>query len=85
MDRTALSERDVCTKYITPAIARAGWDVHTQVREEVQLTNGRVIVRGNMVSRGMLKRADYVLCYRPNLPIAVVEAREQLIAAGKLR
>lgn len=41
-----LSERDICTKYITPAITNAGWDIHTQIREEVTLTNGRIIVRG---------------------------------------
>lgn len=50
-DKKALSERDICTKYITPAIARAGWDVQVQVREEVHLTQGRVIVRGKLVTR----------------------------------
>lgn len=84
MDKKALSERDVCTKFITPAITAAGWDVHTQVREEVQLTKGRVIVRGRMVSRGTPKRADYVLYFRPNLPIAVVEAKDNshIVGAG---
>ena len=56
-----LSERDICTKYITPALVEAGWNIHTQIREEVTLTNGRIIVRGNRVLRGKSKRADYVL------------------------
>jgi type I restriction enzyme, R subunit len=46
-----LSERDICTKFITPAMERAGWDVQVQVREEVGLTAGRVIVRGKLVAR----------------------------------
>ena len=58
MDKKALSERDICTKYITPAVTKAGWDVDTQVREEVSFTKGRIIVRGKMVSRGAPKRAD---------------------------
>ncbi len=82
MDKTGLSERDICTKFITPAIATAGWDIQAQVREEVQLTKGRVIVRGKMVSRGTPKRADYVLYYRPNLPIAVVEAKDSGHSVG---
>lgn len=56
-----LSERDICTKFITPAIQNAGWDIQTQVREEVSFTNGRVIVRGKLHSRGERKRADYIL------------------------
>ncbi len=60
MNKKALSERDICTKFITPAIERAQWDVMTQVREEVGFTKGRVIVRGKLVSRGTPKRADYV-------------------------
>ena len=78
MDKKALSERDVCTKYITPAIAKAGWDVQVQVRENVHLTKGRVIVRGRLVSRGTAKFADYVLYFRPNanIPLAIVEAKD---------
>ena len=63
IDKKTLSERDICTKYITPAIYQAGWDIHTQVREEVTFTNGRVIVQGLQVSRGRPKRADYILYY----------------------
>ena len=76
MDKKTLSERDICTKFITPAIVRAGWDVQLQVREEVPLTKGRVMVRGKLVNRATPKRADYILYHRPNIPIAVVEAKD---------
>ena len=52
MDKKSLSERDICTKFITPALCRAGWDGMTQIREEVSFTKGRIIVRGKLVSRG---------------------------------
>jgi type I restriction enzyme R subunit len=70
-----LSERDICTKFITPAIEKAGWDIQTQIREEFALTNGRIIVRGQLHTRAKSKRADYVLFYKPNIPIAVIEAK----------
>jgi len=76
LDKKSLSERDICTKFITPAIEQAGWDLMTQVREEVYFTKGRVIVRGKTVKRGEAKRADYILCFRPNLPIAIIEAKD---------
>ena len=71
-----LSERDICTKYITPAIQSAGWDIQTQVREEVSFTDGRIYVRGNLTTRGKRKRADYILYYKPNIPIAIIEAKD---------
>lgn len=61
-----LSERDICTKLITPAIERVGWDIQTQMLEEVRLTHGQVMVRGHLVARGKSKRADYVLFIKPN-------------------
>ena len=82
MDGQKLSERDVCTKFITPALRKAGWDEMSQIREEVGFTKGRIIVRGRLVSRGRAKRADYVLYYRPNLPIALIEAKDKTHAAG---
>jgi type I restriction enzyme R subunit len=83
-DKTALSERDICTKFITPAVKNAGWNEMTQIREEVSFTKGRIIVRGKMVSRGKAKRADYVLYYKPNIPLALIEAKDnsQSIGAG---
>lgn len=84
MDKKKLTERDICTKYILPAIKQAGWNIHTQVREEVVLTAGRVIVRGQMGTRGKGKRADFVLYHKPNIPLAVIEAKKNTlpIAAG---
>ena len=76
MDKKSLSERDICTKFITPALCRAGWDGMTQIREEVSFTKGRIIVRGKLVSRGEGKRADYILYYKPNIPIALIEAKD---------
>lgn len=77
-----LSERDICTKFITPAIQKAGWDIQTQVREEVSFTNGRIIVRGKLHSRGERKRADYILYYKTNIPIAIIEAKDNSYSVG---
>ncbi len=82
MDKKSLSERDICTKFITPAVKRAGWDEMTQIREEVSFTKGRIIVRGKLVSRGKGKRADYILYYKPNIPIALIEAKDNTHAMG---
>jgi type I restriction enzyme, R subunit len=82
MNKKKLSERDICTKFITPAITQAGWDVNAQVREEVHLTRGRVIVRGKLVARGEQKFADYVLYWKPNVPIGVIEAKDNNHAVG---
>ncbi len=82
MDKQSLSERDICTKYITPALVKGGWDVETQIREEVGFTKGRIIVRGKLVSRGAAKRADYVLYFKPNLPIALIEAKDNTHSVG---
>lgn len=82
MNKKSLSERDICTKFITPAIGSAGWDVQTQVREEVTFTKGRVIVRGKMITRGKPQRADYILYYKPNLPLAVIEAKDNNHSVG---
>ncbi len=82
MDKKSLSERDICTKFITPALRKAGWDEMLQIREEVSFTKGRIIVRGKLVSRGKRKRADYVLYYKPNIPIALIEAKDNSHAIG---
>ncbi|WP_386412797.1 EcoAI/FtnUII family type I restriction enzme subunit R [Stutzerimonas stutzeri] len=76
MDKKSLSERDICSKFITPAITAAGWDFDKQVREEVSFTKGRIIVRGKLHSRGESRRADYILYHQSNLPIAVIEAKD---------
>ncbi len=71
-----LSERDICTKFITPALQEAGWDITTQVLEEFSFTDGKIYVRGRLTARGQRKRADYILYYKPNIPIAVIEAKD---------
>jgi type I restriction enzyme R subunit len=76
MNKKNLSERDICTKYITPAIEKAGWDTQLQVLEEVSFTDGKIYVRGKMTARGTRKRADYILYYKPNIPIAIIEAKD---------
>jgi len=81
-NKKSLSERDICTKFITPAIIAAGWDLHTQIREEVSFTKGRIIVRGKLHTRGELKRADYILYYKSNIPLAVIEAKDNSHGVG---
>ena len=82
MVKKNLSERDICSKFITPAVLEAGWDLHSQIREEVSFTKGRIIVRGKLHSRGEQKRADYILYYKSNIPIAVIEAKDNSYAIG---
>lgn len=82
INKKSLSERDICTKYITPAIERSGWDRLTQVREEVNITKGRVLVSGNTVKRAERRVADYILYYKPNIPLAVIEAKDNNHAVG---
>ena len=75
MSKKNLSERDICTKFITPALQKAGWDLHKQILEEVFFTDGKIYVRGKLTARGERKRADYILYYQDN-PIAVIEAKD---------
>ena len=82
MDKRSLTERDICTKFIMPAVKRAGWDEMVQVREEVYFTKGRIIVRGKLVTRGKAKKADFVLYYKPNIPIALIEAKDNKHSVG---
>lgn len=82
MNKKDLSERDICTKFITPAVEQAGWDVLSQIREEVYFTKGRIIVRGKLVTRGKAKFADYILSYKPNIPIALIEAKDNNHSVG---
>src|SRR5215210_3558479 len=70
-----LSERDICTKYITPALKDAGWDILTQILEEVSFTDGKIYVKGKLTARGKQKRADYILYYKSN-PVAIIEAKD---------
>ncbi len=85
MNKKALTETDIRTKFITPALVGPNgdkWNVMTQVREEAYFTKGRVIVRGKTVKRGEAKKADYLLYYKPNVPLAVLEAKDNNHTVG---
>jgi type I restriction enzyme, R subunit len=82
VNKKDLNERDICSKFITPAVVKAGWDEMSQLREEVRFTKGRIIVRGKLVTRGKDKRADYILYYKPNIPIAIIEAKDNHHSIG---
>ncbi len=82
MNKKDLSERDICTKFINPAIQKAGWNMRSQVREEVTFTDGRIIVQGKLYTRGKSKRADYILYYKSNIPIAIIEAKDNKKPVG---
>jgi len=79
-----LTERDICTKFINPALVRAGWDIDLQVLEEFAFTHGRIYVKGKLTARGEQKRADYILFYKPGIPLAIIEAKDnhQSVGAG---
>ena len=78
MDKTKLSESDICDKFIRPAMEQAGWHGLDQIYREFPLRAGRVSVRGNKAHRDQstVLRADYALFYKANIPIAVVEAKD---------
>src|SRR5690554_2424165 len=77
-----LSERDIITQFILPAIRKAGWNIGKQVREEVYFTDGRIYVKGNKTKRGERKFADIILYYKPNIPIAIIEAKDNKHSIG---
>ena len=84
IDKKTLSERDICSKFITPALtANNKWDLMNQIREEVYFTKGRVIVRGQLSIRGEPKRADYLLYHKPGIPLAVLEAKDNNHTVGQ--
>ncbi|MCF8458191.1 MAG: DEAD/DEAH box helicase family protein [Bacteroidales bacterium] len=82
IDKRSLSERDICTKFINPVLVKAGWNMKKQVREEVSFTDGRIIVQGKLHTRGTRKRADYILYFKPNMPIAIIEAKDNKHSVG---
>ena len=81
MSKKALSEEDIKLRYITPAVENAGWN-KKQICCEYPFTAGRIILRGNTYMRGRRKRADYLLFYKPNLPLAIIEAKNNNYAMG---
>jgi type I restriction enzyme R subunit len=76
MKKQEMTEEDIKLQYITLAIEGAGWDKLKQIKMEYNFTDGRVIVRGNVTARGKRKRTDYLLYYKPNIPLAIVEAKD---------
>lgn len=69
-----MSERDICTTFITPALENSGWDKQLQILEEVSFTNGSIYVRGKLTARATRKRVGYILFFYSNVPIAIIEA-----------
>jgi type I restriction enzyme R subunit len=82
MDKKQLSERDICTKFVVPALQSAGWDIQNQVREEYFFTAGQVLVKGKTVKRGKRKFADFLLSFKPNMPLALIEAKDNNHSVG---
>src|SRR5690606_34319557 len=76
MNKKALSESDIKAKFITPALLKAGWDELTQLGREIYFTDGRIYVKGKLTARGKRKFADYILFYKPNVPVAIIEAKD---------
>ena len=83
VNKTHLTETDIITKYILPAVKGAGWDVMSQIRQEVKLRDGKVVVRGKLAARLTVKSADIVLYHKPGLPLAVIEAKANKHEVGK--
>ena len=81
MSKKQLTEQEIRTQYITPAIQSAGW-TPSQIREEYALTNGRIIARGGTFKREKAKFADYVLFHKPHIPLAVIEAKDNNHSTG---
>lgn len=82
MKKHEMTEEDIKLQFITPAIEKAGWDKSKQIKMEYNFTDGRVIVRGTKTARGKRKKADYLLYYKPNLPLAIVEAKDNTQSLG---
>jgi len=80
--KNELSERDIISKFVIPALINAGWNLETQIREEVFFTDGRLIVKGDKTDRGERKRADIVLYYKPNIPVATIEVKDNSHSIG---
>lgn len=77
-----LSEQDICSKFILPAVTNAGWDLQDQIREQYTFTAGRIIVHGKTIARGDKKRADFILFHKSNFPIALIEAKDNNHSVG---
>ena len=83
IDKSKLTETDIITKFILPAVKDAGWNDMTQIRQEVKLRDGKVVVRGKIAARKKVKSADIVLYHKPSMPLAVIEAKANKHEVGK--
>ena len=83
MQKALLTEADIISKFILPAIKQVGWNDMTQIRQEVKLRDGKVIVRGQVAARRKVKSADIVLYHKPSMPLAVIEAKANKHEIGK--
>lgn len=83
MDKSKLSEADIIRMFVMPSVENAGWNKLTQIRQEIKLRDGKVIVRGQMGMRKKVKSADIVLYHKPNIPLAVIEAKKNKYEMGK--
>ena len=77
-----LTEEDIKLKYITPALQKADWDIKSQIRCEYYYTAGKINVRENVAQRSKGKKVDYLLSYKSNLPIAIVEAKDNKVTVS---
>jgi type I restriction enzyme R subunit len=75
IDKKTLSERDICTKFITPAVEKSGWNRLTQLLEEVSFTDGKIYVRGKLTARGNQKRADYIFITSPTFLLQLLRQK----------
>jgi type I restriction enzyme R subunit len=72
------TEADTCRKFVVPKLQAAGWDNDPHsIAEQRYFTAGRIVVRGSRAERRKGKRADYLLRYTRDMPIAVVEAKSE--------
>jgi len=81
VNKKELTEQEIRTRIITPAIQKAGWEL-VQIRENYSITKGRIIARGGICKRDEAKFADYVLFYKPHIPLAIVEAKNNNCSIG---
>ncbi len=83
INKAKLTETDIISKFILPAVKDAGWDDMSQIRQEVKLRDGKVVVRGQAAARKKVKSADIVLYHKPGMPLAVIEAKANKHEIGK--
>ena len=76
LPKNSMTEEDIKLNFITPALIAAGWQNKITMETKVQFTDGKVNIKGNLVSREPAKKADYILYINANNPVAIVEAKD---------